>query len=187
MLRNRIHAGLAAIIALAVLSAAPAAAQDFSAFKPGPVFQTFGAVAKVDEAAALPADAAFKVLFDTSVQADDAKINRTLDSAARFINMHVAGGVPDSRVKVAVVIHGKAAFDLLNGAAFAARMEGKPNASEAPLAELLAHGVQVFLCGQTATVYGIKRADLVPGVEIALSAMTADALLQQQGYTLNPF
>jgi len=28
---------------------------------------------------------------------------------------------------------------------------------------------------------------LLPGVEMALSAMTAHAILQQEGYTLNPF
>jgi hypothetical protein len=28
---------------------------------------------------------------------------------------------------------------------------------------------------------------ILPGVEMALSAMTAHALLLQQGYTLNPF
>jgi hypothetical protein len=33
----------------------------------------------------------------------------------------------------------------------------------------------------------VKTEDLLPGVEMALSAMTAHALLQQQGYTFNPF
>ena len=43
------------------------------------------------------------------------------------------------------------------------------------------------MCGQSAAGQGVKKTDLLPGVELALSAMTAHALLQQQGYTLNPF
>ena len=37
------------------------------------------------------------------------------------------------------------------------------------------------------TFYDITGGDLLPGVEMSLSAMTAHALLQQDGYTLNPF
>tara|TARA_Y100000588_G_scaffold170524_1_gene184375 strand:+ start:507 stop:614 length:108 start_codon:yes stop_codon:yes gene_type:complete len=33
----------------------------------------------------------------------------------------------------------------------------------------------------------VKQQQLIPGVQMALSAMTAHAQLQQQGYTLNPF
>jgi hypothetical protein len=32
----------------------------------------------------------------------------------------------------------------------------------------------------------IDQEDLLPGVRVALSAMTANALLQQNGYTFNP-
>ena len=34
---------------------------------------------------------------------------------------------------------------------------------------------------------GITPDDLIPGVEMSLSAMTAHALLQQNGFTVNPF
>jgi intracellular sulfur oxidation DsrE/DsrF family protein len=47
--------------------------------------------------------------------------------------------------------------------------------------------VQLLVCGQSAAYCDVKSDDLLPGVEMALSAMTAHALLQQQGYTLNPF
>jgi hypothetical protein len=33
----------------------------------------------------------------------------------------------------------------------------------------------------------VAAEQLIPGVKMALSAMTAHAQLQQQGYTLNPF
>jgi hypothetical protein len=34
---------------------------------------------------------------------------------------------------------------------------------------------------------GVGTSDLIEGVEMALSAMTAHAVLQRQGYALNPF
>jgi intracellular sulfur oxidation DsrE/DsrF family protein len=46
--------------------------------------------------------------------------------------------------------------------------------------------VRVILCGQSAAARGIEMSDLVEGTEIELSAMTAHAVLQQNGYTLNP-
>jgi intracellular sulfur oxidation DsrE/DsrF family protein len=48
-------------------------------------------------------------------------------------------------------------------------------------------GVRIILCGQTAAYRDISKDDLLPNVELALSAMTAHAQLQQSGYTLNPF
>ena len=45
----------------------------------------------------------------------------------------------------------------------------------------------VYLCGQSAAAYGIDKGDLIPGVEMALSAMTAHAVLSAEGYSLNPF
>ena len=39
----------------------------------------------------------------------------------------------------------------------------------------------------SAAAYGVAKGDLIPGVELALSAMTAHAQLQQAGYTVNPF
>ena len=45
----------------------------------------------------------------------------------------------------------------------------------------------IILGGQSAAYYEIGVEDLLPGVDMALSAMTAHALLQQDGFTLNPF
>ena len=52
---------------------------------------------------------------------------------------------------------------------------------------LMNNNVRVILCGQTAAAYEIDIKQLVEGVEIELSAMTAHALLQQDGFTINPF
>jgi len=47
--------------------------------------------------------------------------------------------------------------------------------------------VRFIVCGQSAAANGVTQEQLIPGTEMALSAMTAFALLQQRGYTVNPF
>lgn len=184
MLRN----SLLALSAVFALTLGPASmAQDFSAFREGPVFTEFGAVAQVAADVELLADTRFKVAFDVVEPAGEDGMNRTIESGARFINMHVLHGLPVENIQVALVVHGKAANDLLTREAYAARFDGKDNLTAAPLAEMIAKGVKVYLCGQSAKAHRIEKADLVPGVELAISAMTAHALLQQGGYTLNPF
>ncbi|MEM6474877.1 MAG: DsrE family protein [Pseudomonadota bacterium] len=182
---------LANIIALSAIAlAAPATAQekDLSSFAPGPIFEDFGAVAPVPNANfSIPDATDLYVAFDTATPAAKGQINRTIDSAARYVNMHNAVGLEPARVRAAVVVHGKAAFDLLTDKAWAAKGREGSNPTGAKMLTLVDSGVRVILCGQTAAAYGIAKEDLAPGVELALSAMTAHAVLQRQGYTVNPF
>ncbi|WP_235973864.1 DsrE family protein [Parasphingopyxis marina] len=167
-------------------ASAPAASQS-DAFHPGPVIPGFGNVANVEQDMEIPADAEFRVVFDVSTAADPGEINRTFASAARFLNMHAEAGVPEERIHLAIVIHGRAVRDVTRDPFYGAHTDGAENGSGAAVAELQRHGVRFYVCGQSAAYYGVANADLLPGVEMALSAMTAHALLQQQGYTLNPF
>ena len=134
----------------------------------------------------IPDGTIMRVSFDVAPQADPGKLNRNFVSAARFLNMHVEAGMAPEDLQLALVIHGGAANDLLAPLSYRER-EGSASANAALLEVLMTHGVRIILCGQTAAYYDIDKADLVPGVEMALSAMTAHALLQQQGYSLNPF
>ena len=163
-----------------VVAAAPLAAQtpDMSAFAPGPVFADFGPHAPVEGVEDFPADSEFRIAFGVSTQADEGTRNRGFESAARFINMHAAHRVDPANIDIAVVVHGKAVFDLTT-------RDG--NGSAVMVREMLDHGVRFIVCGQSAAAYGVKQADLIEGVELHLSAMTAHAQLQQRGYTVNPF
>ena len=174
--------------AITLLLAAPAAAQepDFSAFDTGPVFTEFGPHAPVPGANAIDAGAEFRIAFDVADKADEGARNRKFESAARFINMHVAAGVQPENIDIAVVVHGKAVLDLVTDTARAER-EMEANASAGMVRAMLDHGVRFIICGQSASVYGVKAEHLIEGVELELSAMTAHALLQQRGYTVNPF
>ena len=175
------------MVALAGLLANPVAAQEADAarFSTGPVFADFGMVADIETSWDIPAGTALKHSFDVGSRTEEG-MNRGFVSVARFINMHARAGVSD--VETALVVHGQAANDLLNAETYAAKFEGAENASAALVRALLDHGVRVILCGQTAAGLGLDGTeDLIPGVEVALSAMTAHAVLQQQGYTVNPF
>jgi len=156
-------------------------------FHNGSVFTTFGKVASIETDMKIPKRAKFKVLFDTAKGAKAGEINRTLNSAARFINMHAAAGIAEKNLKVAVVFHGEGSVDLTQDGYYGAHHKDAKNANAAIIKALTDKGVRVILCGQTAVYRDITHEDLLPGVEMALSAMTAHALLQQQGYTLNPF
>ena len=177
-------------MAFVAMAATPAAAQeaDYSRFTYGPVFADNGPVADVAVTTPIPADAQFRVAFDAARASDGVEANPTLVSAARLINMHARAGLARDATQVAVVVHGRATPDLLNARAYAARNEGAANPSAELVGLLLDSGVRIILCGQSAAGSGVdETADLLPGVEVALSAMTAHAMLQQQGYTVNPF
>ncbi|MBX3593007.1 DsrE family protein [Sphingomonas sp.] len=171
---------------LAALLATPVAAQT-DGFRTGPVFADFGKTAPVQSDLPIPPGTVFKVAFDLSDAAAPGEVNRGLDSVARFINMHAAAGVPLKDIHVAVVVHGKAGFDLANAAAYARKYGGATNASAKLVAQLIDKGADIYLCGQSAAALGIGKDQVLPGVKLSLSAMTAHALLQQRGYTLNPF
>lgn len=176
-----------AAIAACLTLTAPAAAQDLpDSFTPGPVFP-FGPVADVESDVPIPEGTEIRIAFDLMDGADAGKPNRGIVTLARAYNMHARAGVPVDDIHLAVVVHGPAGEDLLNAAAYAARKDGAENANAAMIAAMQEKGVRFIICGQSAAAMGIAREDLLPGVEMALSAITAHALLQQQGYTLNPF
>jgi intracellular sulfur oxidation DsrE/DsrF family protein len=163
---------------LSILMILPCLAQaDLSAFTTGPVIEDYGPVADVDITVPVPKDAVLRHSFDIAKRAEDGELNRTLVSAARFINMHARAGVGVDHIKVAIVVHGTAVHDVSREAPASARL----------VAALIDHGVRIFVCGQSAVYYDVTTDDLLPGVEMALSAMTVHAMLQQQGYSLNPF
>lgn len=172
-------------VAMAWLALAnPVAAQDMSRFKDGPVITGFGKTVPIESDLPIPGKTVFKVILDGSTGTKPGEPNRTLDSAARFMNMHVAAGVPERNIRIVVIIHGQASVDLTADAFYGPRRDGAKNANADLIRQLVAHGVEVMLCGQSAAAFGITKADLVPGVKVSLSAMTARALFEQRGYVL---
>lgn len=154
----------------------------------GPVIHSGGAVFEVPRVDfETPLALTYRVAFDVSQAAESPHgVNPGLETVARFLNMHARAGVPLRQLQVAVVVHGTAGKDLLRDEAYRARL-GVENPNTALLQELAGAGVRLILCGQTAAARGLPTADLLDSVEVALSAMTALAVLHEEGYHVNPF
>ena len=164
--------------AAAALFASTAMAQETGDWRYGPIFEEFGPHVPVPGYENFPLDTEFSVAFDVAQEADEGSRNRGFESAARFINMHASHGVDPERMRLAVVVHGGAVKDLI---------DSEDNTSRSMVTQLLDYGVRFIVCGQSAGGQGITAEQLIEGVEMELSAMTAHAKLQQRGYTVNPF
>ena len=159
---------------------------DDTAFTTGTTIPEYGKIAMIEGAAPIPENASFKIRFDVTEKSSPDELNRTFNSAARFINMHYAAGVDLENIDLAIVIHSNAVEDVTNAARFKKTNESE-NANSTLIAALQEKGVTFYVCGQSAAYYDVAKADLLPGVRLSLSAMTAHALLDAQGYALNPF
>jgi intracellular sulfur oxidation DsrE/DsrF family protein len=153
----------------------------------GPVILSAGPSVTVPDADyAIPPGHIFKSVFAID-KADTNAVNQQLTTIARFLNLHARNGVPKERLFAAAVVHGSGWWSLLSDSAYAARFDGKANPSRKLIEELLANNVQIVLCGQTAGFREVKKQELLPGVQLGLSAMTALNVFQSQGYQWNPW
>lgn len=152
----------------------------------GTAVPSYGKTYAVDVTMAMPKGFVLKHSFDRSQGAEPGTINKDIESAARLMNMNHLAGVPLKNINIAVVVHGSAIFDVSNNA-FYKKRTGKDSANAGLIKELLNAGVRVIVCGQSAMGRGLPKSEMIPGVELALSAMNAHMVLQQEGYSLNPF
>ncbi len=130
---------------------------------------------------------AMKVVFDVGrTFKDSTKVNPLMNTAARYLNMHVDAGASFEKLKVALVIHGSAANDILNNGKYRNKF-GVDNPNSGLISDLSEKGVQIILCGQTAAYRNISKEDALPQVQFALSAMTALVQLQNENYRLINF
>lgn len=160
------------------------AAQLFAAEPvPGPVIESFGPVYAVPEGSYnLDPAQNYKVVMDIGKGPDDpAAVNRGIESAARFLNLHARNGISAENLELAVVLHGSAGRAALTDPAYAEHF-GMPNGNKALMEALAEAGVDIYICGQTAVYRGFDPDQLLPQVTLAASAMTVHVRLQQEGY-----
>lgn len=155
-------------------------------FTAGPEIKNYGQHANVQQDLVFNNKTKFKIAFDIGEQGKAGAINRKIETLARFINMHVANGIAAENIELALVVHGKAGFDLMKTELYQKKFQ-QNNANTELLTQLMKNRVEIYLCGQSAAYYDINNEMLQPGIKMALSAMTAHAVLQSEGYSLNPF
>ena len=101
--------------------------------------------------------------------------------------MHVDAGHPQENIKVAIVVHGSTSIDVSQDAYYTTKHDGAKNANADVIAALIKEGVDIYICGQSAAFRGVTRDNILPGIKFSLSAMTAHAMLQKEGYSLIPW
>lgn len=154
----------------------------------GPVISNFGKVFEVDAPSfKLDLEMEYRAVFDVVSSPEDlSQLNSSINTPARFLNMHAQSGVPVKNLKAAVVVHGAAFKDILSDTAYNKRFKTE-NPNRELVRALLSSGTQTILCGQTAAHRKIAKEDMIPGVQLALSAMTALVHLQNDNYQLIKF
>ena len=112
--------------------------------------------------------------------------NPSMESAARFLNMHARNGIDMENIELALVVHGEAARDVLTDEAYRDRF-GVVNPNTRMVEQFRNVGVRIYLCGQSAMHKGFTMSELNPAVTMAVSAMTAHVRLQAEGFRLMAF
>lgn len=154
----------------------------------GPRIHSAGpTIAVEDPTFVAPADHVFRTVFEINEGSTEDPVNMQMLTIARFLNLHARHGVADDRVHAAAVVHGSGFMALLGDDAYGERYDGATNPSRELVEELLANGVEIVLCGQTAGARQIEQDELIPGVQVGWSAMTALNIFQTRGYTFNPW
>jgi intracellular sulfur oxidation DsrE/DsrF family protein len=89
----------------------------------------------------------------------------------------------NAKAQVIAVFHTNAGHVTLNDVAYnTERMIATGNPYKELVADLMKRGVQVELCGATATVHKWGNADLLPGVKVNTDAMARMSQLAQEGF-----
>lgn len=149
----------------------------------GPVIMDYGATYEVPNPDIVTEiDSELKVIFDVDKSPEDkSEVNRYIEVAARFLNMHVRAGMKPEQLKAAMTIHAGAAKDVLNNDVYKAKY-GVDNPNFKLINALTEAGVDIIVCGQSAAKNNMSREDINPNVKIALSATTALIQYQNKGY-----
>jgi len=183
----RLPRSLSILFFVCLLATTNPAWSDNAGITTGPVIEGFGPVVNVEPQFNLLPETHYRVVFDVSETPEDpAALNRSIESAARFLNMHARSGIDPANIEVAIVLHGGAGKDVLANEAYRSRF-GVDNPNSGLLLALKSAGVQVWLCGQTAGYRGFGADELHPSAGLALSAMTVLTRLQNEGWALIPW
>jgi intracellular sulfur oxidation DsrE/DsrF family protein len=134
----------------------------------------------------LPKDAVWKHAFDAAV-AGGGEVNGGLGRADAFREIMEDAGAASDQITVAVVVHGKAIFDVVNATRHASEVEGSDHPNSVLVERIIDSGGEIWVCARAAASHDVGDDDLLPGVRFAPSAMSAHAELQRRGFSLNPY
>lgn len=132
-------------------------------------------------------DRVYKAIFDGTRGAEKpGQLLPVLNMAGSELNALAASGVPSSKVKFAVVMHGEAVTGLLNAERYKERF-GVGNPNLPVLAKMKKAGVQIFVCGQQLAADKTDPKNLCKEVTVASDALIVLMTYQNDGYALLSF
>jgi intracellular sulfur oxidation DsrE/DsrF family protein len=156
--------------------------------KSGTVVNGFGEVWELSNTDFLTnTEMTYKVIFDIYDSPENPeRINSQINTIARFLNMHANAEVPLEQLKVSAVFHNKASQDILTSSHYKVKY-GVINPNEPLIKLLLENGVNLYFCGQSSLSRKVPKEKVIPGIDVALSAMTVILDHTSRGYTLIKF
>ncbi len=150
-----------------------------------PVVKRYGKVVQLPNAAQQPRDGS-KICVDVTKGGEPGELNSAIEKVAKFVNIYHGAGKRPAELRLAVVLHGDATLAALNGDVYAKRFGTSENPNFDCLHELHEAGVEIYVCGQSLISQGAQPDDVVVFVDVAVSALTALANLQADGYGYLP-
>lgn len=156
--------------------------------KAGPIIEDYGKVWKIEDTDfKTDYEREFKAVFDVMQSpSSHQSVNPSIETVARYLNMHAQAGVAKESIKAVLVIHNEASKDIMTNKAYESKYNTN-NPNVALIEQLMAAGVDIVFCGQSSLSREIPMNDVIPGVQMSLSAMTALIQLQDEGYRLIKF
>ncbi len=125
-----------------------------------------------------------RVAYDIKDNVWAAGIGKGLYYVRGLLEAYKDQGVSMDQLHISVVLHGKAAYWLLNDQAYQIHTLDPfaVNPNDKVVEELLAHGVSVEICHVTMKGKGWTAEDILPGVTIVHDAYTRLIDLQNRGW-----
>jgi intracellular sulfur oxidation DsrE/DsrF family protein len=155
---------------------------------PGTKITDFGQTYKIAEPdLLLDKNTKYKVIFDVYTDGkNNKKLNSSINTVARFINMHAENGIKPENLDIVLVLHGAATKNALTDKAYNEKFNvDNPNSK---LIKILAQDdVKVYVCGQSFVHNNYVKDELSDNVKMSLSALTALVYYQSKGYQLITF
>ncbi len=126
----------------------------------------------------------YKLLFEFTIGNPDTthkNVNPGLQEIARIVNLHVASGIPISRIHIVVATHGPSLYSLENKGAYKKKYNAD-NPNIKLIDELMHYNAKFIACGQAMHLFLVNKAELVAGVKVSLTAQTVLSNYIEQGY-----
>jgi intracellular sulfur oxidation DsrE/DsrF family protein len=153
-----------------------------------PVIQNFGTVIDAPSADLKPDPSlTYNIVVDLMTGEEDKSVVAfSVNQLARLMNLHVMGGVPKENINVVVAVHGGALWTTLGNKLYREKF-GVDNPHAPLYKELIYQGVKIMICSQSLFKRKVDKSQLLPGFEVATSALTTLTMYQLKGYALVRF